>query len=430
VGIGNWKAGQGLVAGAGLQKAMPETVGMYAGTLAKIDDVAKEGIDQGAFPGCVVTVLRKGKMVFQKAYGYTTYEKEEPLTVNTIFDLASVSKVSATNIALMKLYDRKKLDIKAPLGNYLEWLKGTDKDSITIESMMLHQSGLVSFIPFYKEVTDKRGNPDSVLFSHIWSDNYPVTVTDHLFMAGRWIDTMYNRIKESKLYDKLPRYVYSDNNYILLAEVVKSITGKSIDRYAYETFYKPLGLKTTRYKIYEAFDKRQIAPTENELGFRKGLLQGYVHDPGAAMFGNVAGHAGLFSNATDLATLYQMLLNGGNFGKKRYLEHETIDLFTSYQSMVSRRGYGFDKPEVRNDTLPNDKKYPASYVSPQTYGHTGYTGTCVWVDPEFDLVYVFLSNRVYPMGGENRKLVTLNIRSRIQDIIYESIYDKDLLPVK
>jgi CubicO group peptidase (beta-lactamase class C family) len=178
---------------------------------------------------------------------------------------------------------------------------------------------------------------------------------------------------------------------------------------------------TTRYRILNYFDLSQVVPTENEKQFRQGLLWGYVHDPGAAMFGNVAGHAGLFSNATHLATLYQMLLNGGTLNGKKYLEPSTIALFTGYRSAISRRGYGFDKPEKGNDTLPPGKQYPATYVSPDTYGHTGYTGTCVWVDPQYELVYVFLSNRVHPMGGDNRKLLSLNIRGRIHDIIYQSM---------
>ena len=206
-----------------------------------------------------------------------------------------------------------------------------------------------------------------------------------------------------------------------MAQVVKSITGKTIDEYTAENFYRPLGLATTRYKAFEAFDHRQMAPTENEKQFRQGLLWGYVHDPGAAMFGNVAGHAGLFSNATDLATLYQMALNGGKLGSVTLLQKPTIDLFTGYNSSISRRGYGFDKPEKGNDTMAIEKRYPAAFISPATYGHTGYTGTCVWVDPANDLIYIFLSNRVHPMGGDNLKLSRMNIRSRIQDIVYESM---------
>jgi CubicO group peptidase (beta-lactamase class C family) len=188
-----------------------------------------------------------------------------------------------------------------------------------------------------------------------------------------------------------------------------------------ETFYKPLGMTSTGFRVFEHFPNSRIAPTEKEKTFRKEQIWGYVHDPGAAMFGNVAGHAGLFSNANDMAVIYQMLLNGGQYGGKRYLKKSTIDWFTSYQAPISRRGLGFDKPEKDNDRNPVEKAYPAKTPSPFTYGHTGFTGTCVWVDPKNDLVYIFLSNRVQPQGGDNRKLLDLNIRGRIHEAIYRSM---------
>jgi CubicO group peptidase (beta-lactamase class C family) len=369
----------------------------------------------------VVTVLHKGKKVFEQSYGHLQYEGGEPVGTSTIYDLASVSKISATNIAVMKLYEDGLLDLEAPIGRYLPWLRGTDKDTIKIKNMLLHQSGLVAFIPFYREVTDAKGAPLPKLFDDHFRRRFSVSVTDQLFMRRRWVDTLYKRITQSDLLKNGPRYVYSDNNFILLAQVVKSLSGKSIDAYARDVFYKPMGLQTTSYLIYKKFDKRQMAPTENEKQFRQGLLWGYVHEPGAAMFGNVAGHAGLFSNASDLARLYQMLLNGGSFDGRQYLKKETVDLFTGYRSDISRRGFGFDKPEKDNAEREPEKRYPATYVSSSTFGHTGYTGTCVWVDPEKELVYIFLSNRVYPEGGENRKLLTLNIRGRIHDLIYQSL---------
>lgn len=421
VSIGRYKEGQGIVAGSLPAMAAPSAVGMQESVLRQIDLVAQQGIDSGAFPGCVVTVLRKGHIVFRQAYGHTNYTREQPVGEHTIYDLASVSKTSATTVALMHLYEQGKLDLQAPLSRYLGWLRGTDKANIIIEDMMLHQSGLVSFIPFYRDVIDKEGKPLQKYFRSSPKGKYKVQVTEQLYMHKRYVRTMYQRIKDSKLYDSLPRYVYSDNNYILLADVVKAISGQAVDAYMATHFFEPLGLHSTRYHILDYFDRSQVAPTEQEKQFRQGLLWGYVHDPGAAMFGNMAGHAGLFSNATHLATLYQMLLNGGTLHGKRYLLPETVALFTGYRSAISRRGYGWDKPEKGNDTLPARRQYPATYVSQDTYGHTGYTGTCVWVDPQHELVYVFLSNRVHPMGGDNRKLLSLNIRGRIHDIIYQSL---------
>ena len=421
VSIGKYRAGQGILGQVALRRVAPQTMGLDPKVLAKIEMVARQGIDSAAYPGCVVTVLRKGNLVYQQSFGYTTYEQNEAVGASTVFDLASVTKISATTMAVMKLYEEGKLNLDAPVGQYLPWLKGSGKENITIKNMLLHQSGLVSFIPFYREVLDTTGTPKKKWFASKSKRKFRVPVTEKLFMRRRWQDTMYSRIKTSKLIEQATKYIYSDNNFILMAQVVKSITGKTIDEYTAENFYRPLGLATTRYKAFEAFDHRQMAPTENEKQFRQGLLWGYVHDPGAAMFGNVAGHAGLFSNATDLATLYQMALNGGKLGSVTLLQKPTIDLFTGYNSSISRRGYGFDKPEKGNDTMAIEKRYPAAFISPATYGHTGYTGTCVWVDPANDLIYIFLSNRVHPMGGDNLKLSRMNIRSRIQDIVYESM---------
>ena len=421
VSIGEWKVGSGVTAKPVLERKAPESAGMSRGILQGIEAIAKEGIDSAAFPGCVVTVLRKGSIVYQQAFGYATYDEIRPVSANTIYDLASVTKTSATTLAVMKLYESGKLLLQNYLGDYLPWVKGTDKDSILIEDMLLHQSGLVSFIPFYKEVTTPDGSASASYFSPEKQGIFILPVTEKLNMSTQWRDTMHSRILTSPLAKAGKKYVYSDNNFILLAEVVKSITGQAIDAYADENFYRPLGLASTGYKVFERFNQKQIVPTEREPQFRQGLLQGYVHDPGAAMFGNVAGHAGLFSHANDLAILYQLLLNGGKLGSIQLLKNETINLFTGYHSPISRRGYGFDKPERGNDTLAHNKRYPASFVSPATYGHTGYTGTCVWVDPAEELVYIFLSNRVHPDGGTNTKITRMNIRSRIQDTIYQSI---------
>lgn len=422
VTVGGWKYGTGATSAVAFPLARPEQLGMKSEVLQAIDTVAAEAIANGAAPGCVVTVLRKGKLVFQKAYGHLNYEQEIPMSPNTIFDLASVTKISATTVAVMKLAEEGKLDVKNKVSDYLTWLKGSDKENLTVENLLLHQAGLVAWIPFYKEVTDAAtGKASPALFNHFKQGNFDVDVTDALFMRHDWMDTMYSRIKTSPVSTNELKYVYSDNDFILLGKLVEAITGQSLPDYVSQQFYQPLGMYTTGFRPFEKFPNSSIAPTEQEKIFRQQLVWGYVHDPGAAMFNNVAGHAGLFSNATDLAKLYQMLLNGGEFGGRRYLKKETIDWFTSYQTPISRRGLGFDKPE-KNNTLRDAKTaYPARYVSNATYGHTGFTGTCVWVDPKQELVYIFLSNRVNPQGGDNRKLLDMNIRSRIQEIVYESM---------
>jgi len=422
VTVNGWKYGTGSTVSVAFPVAKPEMVGMNSSILKAIDTVASEAIAQGAAPGCVVTVLRHGKLAFQQAYGFTNYEKEFPADAGTVYDLASVTKISATTVSVMKLVEEGKLDVKKKASDYLPWLKGGDKENITIENLLLHQAGLVSWIPFYKEVTNaSTGKADPDIFSPAKSGSFSVDVTDGLFMRHDWVDTMYSRIYTSPVVTKELKYVYSDNDFILLGKVVESISGLPLEQYVKKNFYEPLGMQSTGFKPYEHFANSNIAPTEKEKIFRQSLVWGYVHDPGAAMFGNVAGHAGLFSNATDLAVLYQMILNGGTFGGKRFLKKETIDWFTAYQTPISRRGLGFDKPEKNNATRPAKSTYPAQYVSGKTFGHTGFTGTCVWVDPEYDLVYIFLSNRVNPEGGDNRKLLDLNIRSRIHDIVYESL---------
>jgi CubicO group peptidase (beta-lactamase class C family) len=368
----------------------------------------------------VVTVLRKGKLIFQKSYGTLSYDSLIPATTETLYDLASVTKITATTVSVMKLVEEKKINLKDSIVAYLPWLHGSDKAGLLVENLMLHQAGLNPFIPFYKEVTDSQGNPLPAILSNNYHPPFTTTVTEARYLRSDWNDTMFQRIKTSVVANKELKYVYSDNDFILLGKIVEAVSGKTLDAYARDNFYKPLKMATTTFKPYEHFPNDLIAPTENEKHFRQELVWVYVHDPGAAMFGNVAGHAGLFSTATDLAKLYQMLLNGGVYDQKRYLKKQTINWFTSYQTPISRRGLGFDKPEKDNAIRTVEKAYPSKSVSPETYGHTGFTGTCVWVDPAYDLIYIFLSNRVNP-SAENLKLAQLNIRSRIQEVIYESI---------
>ena len=239
-----------------------------------------------------------------------------------------------------------------------------------------------------------------------------------MFMRTDWRDTIYKRILQSPL-GKANRYVYSDNDFIFLGKIVEAISGMPLNEYVKKTFYQPMGLTTAGFKPLEQFPAKRIAPTEDEKFFRMQLLRGYVHDPGAAMFGGVAGHAGLFSNAYDLAMIMQMLLNGGTLNGKRYLQKETVALFTEYHSSISRRGYGFDKPEKDNHIRPDP--YPCYSASPLTFGHTGFTGTCVWADPLYNIVFVFLSNRVNPQGGDNTKLLRMNVRTNIQEAIYRAM---------
>ncbi|MFT3702931.1 MAG: glycoside hydrolase family 3 N-terminal domain-containing protein [Agriterribacter sp.] len=384
-----------------------------------IDSIAKVAIEKHATPGMAVMVVQHGKILYNKTYGYNTYDSTEKVTLETLYDLASVTKVCATTMSVMRLYDQGKLDLKKRLGDYLPWTKGTNKEHLLIEDILLHQAGLKAFIPFYAETIDTAtGIPKPGFYSKAYSAQYSIPVADSMYMRKDWEDTIFKRILKSEV-NPVRKYVYSDNDFIFLGKIVEAISGMPLQDYVYKEFYRKLGLTTTGFLPLKRFDKGSIAPTENEKIFRRQLLRGYVHDPGAAMFGGVAGHAGLYSNAYDLAVLLQMTLNGGSYNGYYFFSPKTIELFTAYNSKISRRGLGFDKPE--KDNANSKDPYPCKYASPKTYGHTGFTGTCIWVDPAYDLIYIFLGNRVNPEGGSNGRLSQLNIRSNIQDEIYKVI---------
>ncbi len=384
-----------------------------------IDSIVSDAIAQKAFPGCVVLATKDGEIIFNKAYGTTTFDNTKPVTLESIYDLASVTKISATTVSVMKLYEQGKLSLKKKLGDYLPWVKGTNKEGLEIEDILLHQAGLVPFIPFYKETIDSAtGIPNPAIYSDKPIPGFSVRVAENIYMRNDWQDTMIKRILQSPLGRK-GRYVYSDNDFIFLGKIVEQLTGITLDQYVQKTFYNRIGMRTTGFKPREKFAQEGLlVPTEYEKHFRQQLIEGDVHDEGASMFGGVSGHAGLFSNAYDLALLYQMLLNGGTFNGERFFKEETIKKFTAYGTKDSRRGLGFDKPEKDNET--RKEPYPSLLSSPQAFGHTGFTGTCVWVDPKYGLVYIFLSNRVNPTRN-NPLLSQLLVRGKIQDAIIEAI---------
>ncbi|HEX5654337.1 MAG TPA: glycoside hydrolase family 3 N-terminal domain-containing protein [Chitinophagaceae bacterium] len=414
VSVCQFKYGDGIVHGG----IKPARASISTEPLEKIDSIVNDAIAQKAFPGCVVLAAHKGEIIYHKAFGNYEYEDSKPINRESIFDLASVTKVSATTVSVMKLYEQGKLELDKKLGDYLPWVRGTDKANLEIGDILLHQAGLVPFIAFYKETIDPAtGVPSPAIYSSQPSEVYSIRVAENIYLRNDWRDTMYSRILNSPLGPR-NKYVYSDNDFIFLGKIVEQLSGMSLDQYVQKTFYNPMGMMTTGFRPRARFPVEKIVPTETEKHFRRQTTQGDVHDEGASMFGGVAGHAGLFSNSYDLAMLYQMLLNDGELNGERYLKPETIKLFTSYGSKTSRRGLGFDKPEKDNKIRKDP--YPSSLVSAQAYGHTGFTGTCVWVDPAYDIVYIFLSNRVYPTR-DNNKLSQLQVRGKIQDAIYQAL---------
>jgi len=390
-----------------LKYTVPEDAGLNSNNLKEIDAIAAEAIAQKATPGLVVLVAKDGKVIFNKAYGTHTYDTNVPDKVTDIFDLASVTKVTATTPAVMRLFEEGKLKLDTNIGAYIPKARTTPMNNIQVREVMLHQAGFIPYIPFHDYV--KTGD-----YSRDSSAAYPTKVADNYYIKkGFFKDFMWPKMLNSPIKTR-GKYVYSDISMYVMKDIVEHISEEPLNQYTYENFYKPLGMQTAGFLPRNRFKPEQIIPTEMDTYFRKTLLVGYVHDQGAALAGGVSGHAGLFASANDLAIIYQMLLNRGTYGGVEYFKNSTVDMFTSKQSNVSRRGLGFDRWDP--DTT---KHYPSELASPQTYGHTGYTGTCVWVDPSRGLVYVFLSNRVNPTVTD--KLSNLKIRGRIEDVVNKAI---------
>ena len=401
-----------------LRYGFPAEVNMNADTLALIDSIVKEGIEKRAYPGVQILVARNGIVVYDKQYGYLTYDKKQKVTETTLYDLASVTKLAATTLSLMKLYEEGKFSLKDKLSKYITWLDTTNKKDITFEEILTHQAGLTPWIPFYLKLVKDKALYDSVL-SETPHGQYQIKVIDNLYMDTNYVKEMFKEIALSPMHKK--EYKYSDIGFYLFRLFIEKETGMHFDEYVEKTFYHPLGAYYTLFNPWKRFPVKMIAPTENDTYFRKKLVQGYVHDYGAAMLGGVSGHAGLFSNANDLAKIMQMLLNGGEYAGIRYFKKSTVDLFTSCRFCPdNRRGLGFDRPEKREGKIGPT----CDEASVKSYGHTGFTGTMVWNDPASNTVFVFLSNRVYP-DMENKKLLKLSIRTRIQSVIYRSIIKSD-----
>lgn len=398
----------------------------FTASWLRIDSIVNDALTRRVFPGCIVLAVQDGKVKYHKAFGNFEYStSSNAVNLRSIYDLASVTKISATTVAVMKLYEEGKLSLDKTLGEYLPLAIGTNKQNILIRDILLHQAGVNVGTPLYRETADRSGNPLPAFYSNAYRPGFTIPVAKNVFLRSHWNDTMLTRIMHTPL-GRPGRYVYSDDDFIILGKLVEQISGMPLDQYMQQKFYGPLGMINTSFKAWQRFGVERIVPTEHDKTFRSQVLRGYVHDEGAALFGNVSGHAGLFSNAYDLSLLYQMLLNGGELGGRRFFKPETIKLFTAYGSNISRRGLGFDKPE--KDNHKRDEPYPSLYASPETFGHTGFTGTCVWADPKENLVYVFLSNRVYDTRGNNL-LSRLNIRGKIQDAIYHALEADKLDPV-
>ena len=402
-----------------LQYGTPESVGVSSSRLLKIDSLARTGLEGDMMPGAQILVSRKGKVIYQKNFGFHTQDKIRKVSENDIYDVASLTKILATLPMVMELFDKGKLNMNSKLSEILPEYTGTDKSNITLKKMLSHYARLKAWIPFYINTLDSLQQPDSKYYSKVKSKSKNVQVAKDLYIRNDMTDSIYLQIKESELYERL-RYKYSDLPYYLLKKYLEDYYSNKLENIVQNRLYKSLGANHTTYLPLEKFSKEIIPPTEDDNYFRMQKVQGYVHDQGAAMLGGVSGHAGLFSNSNDIAKIMQMYLWKGLYGNKRYLKPETLDAFNTcyYCDDDVRRGVGFDKPQL-------DEVGPTcSCVSMLSFGHSGFTGTFTWADPEQEIVYVFLSNRTYP-DADNRKIIKNNLRSDIQEAIYEAIEDRN-----
>lgn len=421
VSSGVFKQGDGIELNSSkvLGFDFPTNVRIDYKTLGRIDSVINEAVDIKATPGAQVLVAKQGKIIYDKSFGNMTYDKSKgAINHYSVYDLASVTKVLASGMALMKLSDEGKFDLNKKLKDYLPELDTTNKGNLSIKKVLAHQAGLRPFIPYWaKTVKKKKLNKD--FYSTRRSEVYPLRVADKLYAKSSITDSIYKWSDQSEFIDTLDDgtypYKYSDIGYYYTLRIIEKLSGTTLEEYLLQHFYQKMNLPYMRFSPLKYFKKSIIVPTEDDHYFRKQQIHGDVHDQGASMMGGVAGHAGLFSNSFDVAQLLQMLLNGGEYGGERYLSEETINEFTAKQLPgVNRKGATWDRMRPEGDGSCSD------YSSFNSFGHSGFTGTLVWVDPDYDLVYVFLSNRVYP-DANNKKLVKENIRTRVQDIIYESI---------
>ena len=385
----------------------------------KIDSIVENAISEKAMPGCQILIANKGDVVFDKSYGHHTYKKQNTVKTSDVYDLASITKIAATVPSLMKLTDDKLFNTENSLGDYLD-LENSNKNDLKIKDVLTHQAQLISWIPFYRQTLEQDSENKFIklrdtLYSKFENEIYPIRVADSIYLHFSFPDSIIKQIIDSELLEK-KEYVYSDLGYYLLKEIIEDLTQESFDDYLNNNFYKKIGMENLGFLPKKSINTDRIVPTENDYEFRIQLLKGDVHDMGAAMFGGIGGHAGLFSNANDLAKIMQLYLNKGIYGDEFYFSSEIIDEFTKCQfcQEENRRGLGFDKPALENQ----EGGPTCKCVSELSYGHSGFTGTLAWADPETQIIYIFLSNRIHP-NSDNKKLLDLNVRTDIMEQIFK-----------
>ena len=426
VSVLSFKAGSGLTTTAINRIAFgtPESVGMDGLMLKKIDDIAVASIQDRVFPGCQILVARRGKIIYDKQFGTLNYKLPERVNQETIYDLASLTKVSATLQALMLLYDRQQIDLDERASHYLPELLATNKENFTVRDLLLHRSGLVSFYPpLWERTMTSAGALLPDYYSSRADSSFYLQIAPKLFAKSALRDSVWKWVVKSPMNNRKEKaggygYVYSDLGFMTLQKIVEKVSGQPLDIFVSSNIYEPLGLPYLGFNPLRRFSEKQIAPTEQDYRYRNQLLQGTAHDQMAAEVGGVSGHAGLFGTARDLAVLLQMNLWKGNYAGKKYFLPTTVPLFSRVYDESHHRGLGWDK-------VPYDgnSSFVSSMASINSFGHTGFTGTMVWVDPDEDLLFVFLSNRVNP-NAENTAITSQRTRRRIHDIVYTSLRER------
>ncbi len=429
VSLGNYyKIGDGLKINNSvrLKYTIPEEVGMNSQRLNhRIDSIVSDAISQRATPGCSVLAAKNGKVIFRKTYGYHTYNQRIPVSEEDLYDLASVTKVSGALAAILKLTDEGKINLDDKFSEYwTDWKSGlfhsSNKEDLGWREILAHQAGLIPYLNYWTE-TAKDGELKNRWYSFQKTDDYQLEVAPGLFLKNKFKKRIYKDIRKSKL-NPPGKYVYSGLSFLLIPQLTKDLSGQAYTEFLDDNFYHPLGAYNVTYNPLDKFPKDQVVPTEYDAYYRKRQVQGTVHDEAAAVFGGVAGNAGLFANANDLAKLIEMYMQMGTYGGERYLSDATMKEFTCVQfpENDNRRGLGFDKPLLNNNKVSPEKAYPCPGASPESFGHSGFTGTFVWADPTHDLIYIFLSNRVYPTRERNM-LGKLNVRTNILQAFYDEI---------
>lgn len=418
-----WKSDFGIITPGNIrmQYGIPESVGITSEIMErKIDSIVNLGLVAKAYPGCEIMIARKGVVIFQKTYGYQSYDKRILVDEDDLFDLASVTKITSSLPGFMLLNTQGKFSPDETLGYYLPYFRQSNKGNLLMRDIFTHQAGLTPFIPFYKQSIKDNGKFKRHIFDHEYSKKYPLEVANGLYINKNFRKKMFSAIKKSPLGEK--KYVYSDLTFIITPDIIEGLTGEKWNEFVTNNIYKKIGAFDLGFNPYLKYPLSRIIPTEYDSLFRKQQLRGTVHDETSAMLGGISGHAGLFTTANDLMKLMELYRRMGEYGGEQIIGRDVMKEYTRVQfpENNNRRGLGFDKPLLNNSELSQKDSYPTLGASPSSFGHSGYTGTFVWVDPEYEISYIFLCNRVYPTRY-NSKLYNMNIRSEILQVIYDSI---------